>query len=91
VLPSGRPALTREERERLKKVVDRARRAKANLLAPEVWLADELEMGPRDQAELLRAARERGFTAAAVRRAARFLGVEGLRAGREWRLPGVVA
>jgi type IV pilus biogenesis protein CpaD/CtpE len=82
-----RVKLTREEREHLKRLVDRVRRAQLKIVVAEVFLRDELETGPRDARELVRAARAQGINQQALRAAARRLGVQGGRDDPTWRLP----
>ena len=80
--------LTREERERLKRLVDRRTRDRLGVVSPELFLRDTLEDGhPRRVDELIREARARGITLDALREAKRRLRIDGGRDDPFWRLP----
>lgn len=78
--------LTGEERETLRRAIDRKRRRSLRLLTAEEFLLDMLEAGPRSFDELAATAREAGITLQELRRAARRLQVVG-RDGDTWSLP----
>jgi hypothetical protein len=71
--------LTGDERAQLRGAVDRARRVRLRIVAPEVWLQDQLVSGGRPAADLVAAARELGIGRRSLLKAARRLRVEGCR------------
>jgi hypothetical protein len=90
--------LTRDERERLRRAIDRAARARLAerdarpraASRAEAFLLDALAEGPRPLSELREDAAEVGVSRDALSRAKLSIGAEHFRVGRgwSWRLPG---
>jgi hypothetical protein len=79
--------LTGDERERLRRAVDRKRRERLKLVDAVTFVRDLLMEGPRDPDDLVIRAKQVGICKTAVLKAAARLRVEGRSGGGPWSLP----
>jgi hypothetical protein len=79
--------MTGAERDRLRDLVDRERRRRCGVDSAELFLRDQLELGPRKVEAIFAKGRRVGIGKTSLRRAADRLRLEG-RGSATWALPG---